>query len=541
MGSGNGWSIAWFFTFFLINFSVGNPQCQQYKDVHSVLLKLQLPSGPLIENSPGIKPGTLIACDRVCIPGLQRFQHLKKYAHSRQVKVQYSEGISKINPTKIEICVHRNASLALGQCLQNEWKALEKGLWTGLMSPFETKFIDIRMPGTLFDSLTISVEEEFRPYRLVFLGLGLVMLMLAPVVSKSVPFYYGSAMAFGIILVILIILFQGMKLLPTGRKSTLYVLLYGSIVGLGSVILSYLSGLVHSMLQELGFGEEMFNPVAVFLLVCVILTGAWLGYWGVRKLVLSEDGSVDTGTAQFVAWAIRIVASVMILQSSYDSLLAVLMLTVGVIFTSAARHMQVKFWHSRPWGLFLRSKQHTSKRAKSSSPNHSHAEFFRRFPKEDAELLRSQGTTLKWSPYSSRMAGSPVTAPQRTASPSSWMPGLSLSAAKKTPSPSSRVYEPSLVHTPSSNSKIDEQDYYSTFHKTPERKHFSKEEWETFTKDSTRKALRELVSTPEFTEWAVDNADRIMTSPVESRYEENDLNTGIKQKHNSRSVGWFGW
>lgn len=541
MGSGNGWSIAWFFTFFLINFSVGNPQCQQYKDVHSVLLKLQLPSGPLIENSPGIKPGTLIACDRVCIPGLQRFQHLKKYAHSRQVKVQYSEGISKINPTKIEICVHRNASLALGQCLQNEWKALEKGLWTGLMSPFETKFIDIRMPGTLFDSLTISVEEEFRPYRLVFLGLGLVMLMLAPVVSKSVPFYYGSAMAFGIILVILIILFQGMKLLPTGRKSTLYVLLYGSIVGLGSVILSYLSGLVHSMLQELGFGEEMFNPVAVFLLVCVILTGAWLGYWGVRKLVLSEDGSVDIGTAQFVAWAIRIVASVMILQSSYDSLLAVLMLTVGVIFTSAARHMQVKFWHSKPWGLFLRSKQHTSKRAKSSSPNHSHAEFFRRFPKEDAELLRSQGTTLKWSPYSSRMAGSPVTAPQRTASPSSWMPGLSLAAAKKTPSPSSRVYEPSLVHTPSSNSKIDEQDYYSTFHKTPERKHFSKEEWETFTKDSTRKALRELVSTPEFTEWAVDNADRIMTSPVESRYEENDLNTGIKQKHNSRSVGWFGW
>jgi len=367
------------------------------------------------------------------------------------------------------------------------------------------------------------------------------MLMLAPVVSKSVPFYYGSAMAFGIILVILIILFQGMKLLPTGRKSTLYVLLYGSIVGLGSVILSYLSGLVHSMLQELGFGEEMFNPVAVFLLVCVILTGAWLGYWGVRKLVLSEDGSVDIGTAQFVAWAIRIVASVMILQSSYDSLLAVLMLTVGVIFTSAARHMQVKFWHSRPWGLFLRSKQHTSKRAKSSSPNHSHAEFFRRFPKEDAELLRSQGRTLKWSPYSSRMAGSPVTAPQRTASPSSWMPGLSLAAAKKTPSPSSRVYEPSLVHTPSSNSKIDEQDYYSTFHKTPERKHFSKEEWETFTKDSTRKALRELVSTPEFTEWAVDNADRIMTSPVESRYEENDLNTGIKQKHNSRSVGWFGW
>lgn len=541
MGPGNGWSIAWFFTFFLINFSAGNPECQRYKDVHSALFKLQLPSGPLIENSPGIKPGALIACDRVCIPGLQRLQHLKKYAHSRRVKVQYSEGISKLNPTKIEICFHRNASLGLGQCLQNEWKALEKGSWTALMSPFETKFIDIRMPGMFFDSLTISVEEEFLPYRLVFLGLGLVMLMLAPVVSKSVPFYYGSAMTFGIIIVILIILFQGMKLLPTGRKSTIYVVLYGSIVGLGSVILRYVSGLVHSMLQELGFGEEMFNPVAAFLLLCVILTGAWLGYWGVRKLVLLEDGSVDIGTAQFVAWAIRIVASVMILQSSHDSFLALLTLIVGVTFTSAARHMRLTFWHSRPGGLFLRSKQHTSRRAKSSSPNHSHAEFLRRFPKEDAELLRSQGTAFKWSPYSSRMAGTPVTAPQSTASPSSRMPGLSLSAAKKTPSPSSRVYEPSFVHTPSSNSQIEEQDYYSTYHKTPERKHFSKEEWETFTKDFTRKALKELVSTPEFTEWAVDNADRIMTSPVESRYEENDLNTGIKQKHNSRSLGWFGW
>lgn len=62
------------------------------------------------------------------------------------------------------------------------------------------------------------------------------------------------------------------------RKSTIYVVLYGSIVGLGSVIPRYVSGLVHSMLQELGFGEEMFNPVATFLLLCVILTGAWLGY-----------------------------------------------------------------------------------------------------------------------------------------------------------------------------------------------------------------------------------------------------------------------
>lgn len=61
-------------------------------DVHSTFFKLQLPSGPLIENSPGIKPGTLIACDRVCIPGLQRLQHLKKYAiFRRNIKIKSNE------------------------------------------------------------------------------------------------------------------------------------------------------------------------------------------------------------------------------------------------------------------------------------------------------------------------------------------------------------------------------------------------------------------------------------------------------------------
>lgn len=54
--------------------------------------------------------------------------------------------------------------------------------------------------------------------------------------------------------------------------------------------------------------------VAVFLVAFVVLTGAWLGFWAVRKLVLTEDGSIDTGVAQFVKWSFRIVASSMILQ-----------------------------------------------------------------------------------------------------------------------------------------------------------------------------------------------------------------------------------
>ncbi|GLJ29191.1 hypothetical protein SUGI_0575730 [Cryptomeria japonica] len=516
--------------FALMLFSSAKLESPTYQDVHSVPVTIQLPSVQLIESSPGLKFGSIIACERVCVPGLQRFAHLKKYAHLRRIKVQYSQGISKYSQ-KIELCIHRNASLSLGQCEQHEWKALEKGSWIGIMSPYETKFMDIRMQDTIFGSLTISVEEEFQPYRLAFLGLGLVMLILAPTVSKWVPFYFSSAMAFGIILVILIFLFQVMKLLPTGRKSTAYIVLYGSIVGFGSVILHYLSGLVHSILEELGFGEEMFNPVALFLLLCIVFTGAGLGFWGVRKLVLLEDGSVDRGISQFVTWVIRIVASVMFLQSSYDSLLSVLMLIAGVTFTTTLR------------AISSRSKKRSLRRAKHSSLKNSRAQFLIKTPTNDAEVSRSQGPPLKWSPYSPHIASPSLATP----SPVSHMRGSPLVASKKTPSPSlymSGTSSVSPTNTPSIPT-IDEQDFYSTFHKTHQRKHFSKEEWEKFTKNSTKKALRELVSTYDFTKWARENADRLILSPQKIRedsdHSENDSEVGVSQENSRGGGGWFGW
>lgn len=54
--------------------------------------------------------------------------------------------------------------------------------------------------------------------------------------------------------------------------------------------------------------------VAIFVLVGILLAGAALGYWIVRKFVISKDGSVDVGVAQFVKWAMRIVATTFIFQ-----------------------------------------------------------------------------------------------------------------------------------------------------------------------------------------------------------------------------------
>ncbi|KAL2464266.1 hypothetical protein Fot_52222 [Forsythia ovata] len=124
-------------------------------------------------------------------------------------------------------------------------------------------------------------------------------------------------MAIGVCLVIIILLFQGMKLLPTGRKKVLYLIIYGSVLGAGSFLLHQLSMWANSVLVNIGLSEKIHNPVAAFLLVGIILTGAGFGYWLVRRFVISEDGSVDVGIAQFVKWAIRIIAVTCIFQEWY--------------------------------------------------------------------------------------------------------------------------------------------------------------------------------------------------------------------------------
>lgn len=76
------------------------------------------------------------------------------------------------------------------------------------------------------------------------------------------------------------------------------------------------------------------------------------------------------------------------------------------------------------------------------------------------------------------------------------------------------------VATPSSAGGTNSQEYYSTYHKTPNRKKLSKEEWKAISDESTRQGLAELASTPEFTDWILKNADRIQRR-VESSSDES--------------------
>lgn len=70
-------------------------------------------------------------------------------------------------------------------------------------------------------------------------------------------------------------------------------------------------------------------------------------------------------------------------------------------------------------------------------------------------------------------------------------------------------------YSPTAERPISDSDpFYSTFHNTPERRRFSKEEWEKFTRETTKNALEGLVSSPDFNRWAVTHADRITLTPT---------------------------
>ncbi|XP_022886019.1 uncharacterized protein LOC111402145 isoform X2 [Olea europaea var. sylvestris] len=126
------------------------------------------------------------------------------------------------------------------------------------MSLFGHQLLDIRMGAASSGSLQVSLDEEFFLYRKVFLVLGIMMITLASWLSKSLVFYCSSATSVGVLLVILVILFQGMKLLPTGRKS--------SLVSLWVFLLDYVPRLLRSVLLEIGISQDMYNPLAIFLL-----------------------------------------------------------------------------------------------------------------------------------------------------------------------------------------------------------------------------------------------------------------------------------
>lgn len=84
--------------------------------------------------------------------------------------------------------------------------------------------------------------------------------------------------------------------------------------------------------------------------------------------------------------------------------------------------------------------------------------------------------------------------------------------------------------------------YYSTFHKTGNnKKKFTKEEWDDFTRDSTKQALAEWAASPEFTDWIIEHADRIKLLPSESSEEPVGSESDSTEGGSGNGFRLFSW
>lgn len=50
-------------------------------------------------------------------------------------------------------------SVGFCQCEVDEWQTLQKGQWSAIISPFEKRYLDIRLKDKTLMSFTLSIEE----------------------------------------------------------------------------------------------------------------------------------------------------------------------------------------------------------------------------------------------------------------------------------------------------------------------------------------------------------------------------------------------
>ncbi|PWA36872.1 Transmembrane protein 194 [Artemisia annua] len=452
---------------------------------------------PSIDVTPVFNDGVSEFCGRVPVSGVSRLK-LQHYASVYNVTVVPSVLIPKKWHRKIQVCFHGNSSIGLCQCEKDDWRSLQDGLWSSFMSPYERKYVDVKFSDKVTGSVTVGLDEVQQRWRYILLAVGVVSLFSAPFVSEWVPFYYTSSMAIGVLAVVLILLFQARKLLPTGRKNTFYLGIMVSVLGAGSFVMDYFSTVINSLLLNFGISQEIQNPAFVFAVLGIILFGAAFGYWLVRKYVISDDGEVDVGVAQFVKWSMFIVAVTCIFLSTNDSPLAM----VAIGFFVALYHMIARMKWLYHQARLYSGRRNLWAKSKQTTPKHRHPEFL-----SPSKKIRQR------SPYSGPLKSF------------GW---------SKTP----------VKSEPNSGATGNRHDFYSTFHKTPNRKKFSEEEWEEFTDDSTRQAFAQLASSPEFTDWLIRSADRIKVAPEDSSDDLDESGSDSTDEYvqeSGKRRGFFSW
>jgi hypothetical protein len=49
--------------------------------------------------------------------------------------------------------------MGLCECESSKWKSLQNGQWNGLISPYEKRYIDVRVKDQISTSFSLSIQE----------------------------------------------------------------------------------------------------------------------------------------------------------------------------------------------------------------------------------------------------------------------------------------------------------------------------------------------------------------------------------------------
>ncbi|KAK2635427.1 hypothetical protein Ddye_030219 [Dipteronia dyeriana] len=185
--------------------------------------------------------------------------------------------------------VDSNTSPGLCRCEKDEWKAIQKeGIRNYIMSPYEDRYVDVKFDGKVSGPVSVAVVEVFF-FILLFV------------------FNYSSSLVIGVFLVIIILLFQVLHSLNFVK----ILLLMPFKLGAEYFPLHHFPVLAHSLLENFELSIELHPSVSLHF----VTTFNYL-VWAVKKIAISEDGTVDVGIAQFVIWSMRIMATTQFSRAS---------------------------------------------------------------------------------------------------------------------------------------------------------------------------------------------------------------------------------
>ncbi|GJY70107.1 hypothetical protein Tco_0473089 [Tanacetum coccineum] len=89
-------------------------------------------------------------CARIFVNGTTSRWNLGSYARPYRVLLAVSRAVR-----------HRDASLGLCECGNDEWRSLQNGTWSAVMSPYMTYYIDVKYTSRIYDSVNVTLDQDY--------------------------------------------------------------------------------------------------------------------------------------------------------------------------------------------------------------------------------------------------------------------------------------------------------------------------------------------------------------------------------------------